>query len=80
VTSARRVAVALLILQRVRDNIGAHGGRYSGAMAPNLQSVVDVLTMPDAFLGDQLTRIPGDMVPTPVEEAMLAAGWGDWRR
>jgi hypothetical protein len=72
----RRVVIALKVLAEVRENIEDNGGKYSGAMAPNLQSITDVLTLPGAFLDSHLTHpTHRRFLPELVEEAELVAAW-----
>lgn len=70
-TPIKRMAVALLTLQKLREAIEANGNYYHGGLVPNLMSVQDVLTLPDSLLDDQLTKIP-EIVPTDAQLTELA--------
>lgn len=71
--------LALKIVDGLRRNIEGNGGRYSGGMAPNLQSISDVLALPDALLDHQVALIavthPAYVV-NDAEADALAAYWG----
>jgi hypothetical protein len=75
VSPAERVIIAVKLLSELRINIERAGGRYHGSMAPNLQSIDDVLTLPEAFLD---RHIPVDLhwlLPTEEEVIALMCAW-----
>lgn len=71
-TPEARIVCALKVLQRVRQNIEKNGGRYSGAMVPNITSATDVLALPDSILESQRLGAYGS---TPELEQQLRDGW-----
>jgi hypothetical protein len=73
-TPAKRVAIALRVLEALRVNV-PEGGRYSGSMAPNFQSLADVLTLPDALLEQQLAALPLNYHPLADEVELLRCAW-----
>lgn len=42
-----RCILAAKCVDAMRENLRRHNNVYTGAMVPNLQSITDVLTMPD---------------------------------
>lgn len=74
-----RVAIALKVLAALRENVARAGGQYSGSMAPNFQSVEDVLALPDEVLERELAfHLAERFRPTPAQEAAIAAAWRGW--
>lgn len=71
-TPEARIVVALKLVDRVRQSIESNGGKYSGAMSPNLTSITDVLTLPDALLK---TQSLGAYDSTPGQEEALRVLW-----
>lgn len=74
---SKRIGLALVVLEKLREQIESNGNVYSGQMRPSLTSVADVLTLPDAILEDQIARSPelAKMVPTPDQLLELERMW-----
>ncbi len=53
-----RIIIALKILHEIRTNISKANGYYSGSMTPNLQSICDVLTLPEHIINASLEGFP----------------------
>ena len=70
-----RILLAIRLVDQVRTNIVIHGGKYSGQMKPNLQSVIDILTIPDSVLSEQLKTIPKEFLPKPEYYGQLSKAW-----
>jgi len=69
-----RMAVALYTVDALRRAIEENGNRYTGMLSPNLQSVADVLTLPEDIFREQLATLepqhPG-ITPTVEQLAEL---------
>lgn len=79
-TPEKRAALASKIVDAVRRNIEFNGGRYTGAMAPNLQSVQDILMLPDEYIERELPQWALRYTYARVsetEEQAVAAAWRD---
>lgn len=74
-TTETRILLALRFVDQIRTNIEIHGGKYSGQMKPNLQSILDVLTIPDSVLSEQLKTIPREFLPKPEYYGQLLKAW-----
>lgn len=74
-TPARRVLIAIKLLDAVRDAIAKNGNQYDGGAAPNLQSVSDTLTLPSGYLDAHMRGIDARFRPTESEEAELLELW-----
>lgn len=73
-----RIVAAVKIIEKVRENIAANDGRYSGMDVPNLQSAIEVLTISDEFLRIQMNHespLPDVLKVTREEKDMLLSGW-----
>lgn len=74
--NTRRIGVALVVLQKLREAIEANNNVYHGALVPNLTSVSDVLTLPESILRIQLeTPEMAKLVPTAEQLETLEAMW-----
>lgn len=62
-TEVTRMAIALIVLGKLREAIEANGNRYHGGLVPNLTSVSDVLTLPPDILTEQVKMYP-ELMPT----------------
>lgn len=62
-TEVTRMAIALIVLGKLREAIEANGNRYHGGLVPNLTSVSDVLTLPADILTEQVKMYP-ELMPT----------------
>jgi hypothetical protein len=62
---ASRMITAIKIISNVRTQIEKNNGTYSGLFIPNLQSAIDVLSIPDAVLYKQ--EIPKEFAATELE-------------
>jgi len=49
-----RLKAVIRIASLVRANVEANGGQYSGTMVPNIQSIIDICTVPDEFIPKDL--------------------------
>lgn len=73
-TPARRVVAALKAARLLREALEANGNEYSGALVPNLTTITDILTIPDALLEEQLVRNP-QLQPSADEAAFFEGLW-----
>jgi len=74
--NTRRIGVALVVLQKLREAIEANGNVYHVALVPNLTSVSDVLTLPEGILQQQLaTPDMAKLIPTEEQLQELEAMW-----
>lgn len=53
-----RIGVACIVLNMFREALEKNNNVYNGSLVPNLMSIQDVLTLPDAVLKDQLAHYP----------------------
>lgn len=54
-TPIGRIEAAIRVTGLVRKNIHANGNEYDGRFAPNLQTIIDVLTIPDDLFSSMVT-------------------------
>jgi hypothetical protein len=75
ITPEYRTALALQILRQLRSAINANGGRYSGALVPNIQSVHDCLTLSDPDLLFEVKKMPKEFLPAPERVEEVGRWW-----
>ena len=57
------------IANLVRRNIECYGGRYNGSTVPNLQSIIDMATLPDEYLPMPQTELELEKIEKHFEKS-----------
>ena len=70
-----RIVMAAKLLNELRDIIYRNGNNYTGMESPNIQSVLDVLMIPQNELIKQLSNIPEKYLATVEEVEGLKEMW-----
>lgn len=68
-----RMVLAVKFAAELRRIIEAQGGKYTGMETPNIQSIIDVLTIPDEVLLKQ--KLPVKFICSSKEIRELERGW-----
>lgn len=75
-TAELRCALAVIMVRELRMAIDCNGGKYTGALVPNLTSISDLMLLSDVELEKQLDAIGArGLLPASDEIARMVLGW-----